>query len=128
MQRAAGGSLLQLSHQRQDLLLQRFDRERSDLLVTNYALPVDDEGFRNAIHSIVDADAAVAIDDRRRVRIAVLREPGLACAGIVLVLETVDRYGLGRSELHEQRMLLAAGHAPRRPDVEQPHLASEVRV
>ena len=52
--------------------------DRSDLLVTDHAGLVDDEGFRYAIDAPVDSDAAVRIHDGHLVRVAVLREPRTA--------------------------------------------------
>jgi len=45
---------------------------------------------------------------------------------LVLVVQPDERDELGLAELDQQRMLLAAGDAPRRPHVEQPHLALHV--
>ena len=55
-----------------------------------------------------------------------MREPAGPSSRLVLVVEPDDRHALAPGELDQQRMLLAARHAPRRPDVEQPHLALHV--
>src|SRR6266540_6839815 len=82
---------LQLAHERHDRLLERLRRDRSDLLVANHALLVDDERLGHTVDAPVDPDTAIAIDDRRRVRVAVLREPALAGDRLVLVIEADDR-------------------------------------
>src|SRR4029434_9804789 len=91
-----------------------------------YAGLIDQESLGYAVDAVVDADAPVAIDDRRGIRIAVLNEPGTAVVGFVLVVETVHGNDLRLGELDEQRMLDAARYAPRRPDVEKPDGALEV--
>src|SRR5262245_34912265 len=82
--------LLQLPYERQDLLFQRFGGDRTDLLVAHRSLLVDDERLRNAIDAPVDADASVAVDNRRGVRIAEARKPAEARLRLVLVVEADD--------------------------------------
>jgi hypothetical protein len=115
-----------IAHERQDLLLERLDGDRADLLVADHARLVDDERLWHAVDAVVEAHRAVAVDDGHRVGVAVLREPALARGGLVLVIQADDRHHLGLAELDQQRVLLAAGHAPRCPHVEQPHLALHV--
>src|SRR5204863_8840021 len=98
-------------------------RKRPDLLVADDAGLVDQECLRHAVHAIVDADASIAIDDRVRIRIAVLREPCAAGVGFILVIQAVYGNDVGLRELPEPRMLDTARYAPRRPHVQQPYLA-----
>src|SRR5678815_5056753 len=58
----------QLLHLRQQLLLRHFGRERSDVLVTDHALLVDDVGLRHAVHAVVDGDAAGGVEHRELIR------------------------------------------------------------
>src|SRR5437879_22944 len=84
-------SPLQLPQHGQDLLLQRFNSERTNLLVANDALLVDHEGLWHAVHPVIDADTTIPVDNGRRIRIAVLCEPLPPFDGIVLVVEAVHR-------------------------------------
>src|SRR5450755_25629 len=120
-------SFLQLAHQRQDLALERVNAQGPDLLVANDARSVDDKRFRHAVNAVVDADASVLVDDGRRIGIAILRKPGASVVRLVLVVETVDGNEIRLRELQQQGMLLAARDAPRRPHVEKPYLALELR-
>src|SRR5712691_12131929 len=56
--------IVELGHERDNLLLQDFRRERSDLLVADHAALVDHIGFRNAVDAVVDADFSVGIKSR----------------------------------------------------------------
>src|SRR6185503_15787003 len=51
-------TLRQLLDERTQLLLRVLRRERSDVLVADDALAVDDVGLGHAVHAVVDADAA----------------------------------------------------------------------
>ena len=82
--------------------------------------PAFDQRFT---HAEVDADAPVAVEDRRLVRIAEARQPRRAVGTLVLVVQAIDRQQLAAGKLHQQRVLFTAGHAPRGPDVEHPDLA-----
>src|SRR3546814_17505831 len=53
-------------------------------------------------------------------------EPLCGVRRLVLVVEAVDRNGALGLQLHEQRVLLSAGGAPRGEDVDERHLAREV--
>ena len=101
-------------------------RDRPDLLVADHALPVDHEGLGHAVDAEIDAHPALGIGDAQHVGIAELLEPRLAGVRLVLVVEPDERNDAALRELHEQRMLVAARRAPRRPHVEEPHLALHV--
>ena len=89
---------------------------------------VDHEGLGHAVDAPVDADAAVGVDDGE---LCTDRRAARATAWpsrvLVLVVEADDGHDVRLRELDQQRVLDAARHAPRRPDVEQPHLALHVR-
>src|SRR5690606_287722 len=132
--------LLDLRHEH---VLQRIGRDRADVLVADAALAIDQEGFRHAIHAEVDADAAVDVEHRQHVGVAMVLEPGARTldghAGLglerhaarvdrtvathFLVVEADHGHQLLLRHAHQHRMLLATGDAPRGPHVEQPHLA-----
>src|SRR5712664_3651870 len=116
----------QLAHQRRYLLRRDFLRHGADALVTDHALLVDDVGFRNAIDAIVDADASGAVEHRQDERVAVAREPGQRVLARVLVVEAHHRRGQRLREGGDYRKLLQGRLAPRRPDVEEPHLAEHL--
>jgi hypothetical protein len=96
------------------------------VLHANDAVAVDDEGLRDAIDAEVEADAAVLVEERRVVGIAEARQPRARVGAGVLVVESVDRHDALLRELEQQRVLFAAGDAPRGPDVEDERLALEV--
>src|SRR5262245_2041209 len=118
--------LLQFTDQRQDLLLERIARHGPDVLLADRAGLVDHESLWHAVNAVFDADAPVRVGHRQQVGVAETAQPRLGFVGLVLVVEADDRHGLGARQLGEQRMLVATGNAPRRPDVEQPHLAQHV--
>src|SRR5262245_58949495 len=66
---------LQLPHQRRDLLLGDFRRQRSDVLVADHALAVDHVGLGHAVDAVVDGDAAGGVVGDQLERIAVARQP-----------------------------------------------------
>src|SRR5919106_5404694 len=49
---------IQLLHQRLELLLRHLGRERADVLVADHAFAIDDVGFGNAVHAVIDRDPA----------------------------------------------------------------------
>src|SRR5712691_2045536 len=67
--------ILELGHERDNLLHQDFRRERTDLLVSDHAALVDHIGFRNAIDAVVDADLSFGIKSREPVRIPEALQP-----------------------------------------------------
>src|ERR1035437_6480141 len=61
---------VQLLHQRQDLVTHDLWGDGTDALVADHAGLVDDIGFGNPIHAVIDADAAVMIiGDRKSTRL-----------------------------------------------------------
>ena len=124
--KASGGDTL-FAHEWNDRLLQHLGCHRSDLLVADGSLLVDHVGFRHAVDTVVDTDLAIRVHHRHGVRIAELVEPAQGVVTLVLVVEPVDRHHAGLRQLDHQRMLLPARHAPRRPHIEQPYLAFQVR-
>ena len=138
--------LFKLRQQRHDLVAEHVRADRSGVLHADDAGLVDDVGFRHAIDAVVDADAAVEVHHGQLVRVAVLAEPGVgalegefflflgahlahveaAVAAHFLVVEADQRHVDLLREVDEDRVLGAAGNAPRGPDVEQPDLALHV--
>ena len=53
-------------------------------------------------------------------------KPGQRVLAFVLVVQAVDGHHAGLGELHEHRVLVAAGFTPRSPDVEHPHPAQQI--
>src|SRR6185369_1074685 len=113
-------------HHRLDARLDHLWRERPDVLHADDAALVDEERLGHAVHAEVDADAPVLIEGRDVVRIAELVEPAETFRPRVLVVEPDDGHEALPRQVEQRRMLLAARHAPRRPHVEQPHLAEHV--
>src|SRR6185295_6761313 len=124
--READASFLQCRRQRQDLLLEYRRGDRPDLFVADYAFCVDEVGLGNAVDAIVDADAPVGVDHREFIRVAELLQPRRGLVALVLVVQTEYRHHTAFGECQQHGMLFAAGHAPGRPDVEQPDLAAHV--
>src|ERR1700682_295083 len=116
----------ELPHQRLDLLRRDFLRHGADALVADHALLVDDVGFRNAVDAVVDADPSGAVEHGEEERVAVAREPGERVLTRVLVVQAHHRRGQGLRERGDDRVLLQARLAPRRPDVEEPYLAEHL--
>src|SRR4051812_43562900 len=112
-----------LADQRQDSLRENLARPRADLLVANEAALVDHIGLGHAVNAVIDANAPFRVDYREAVRIAVGGEPAQTVLALVLVVQAVERHRAGFGKLEENRMLVAARHAPRCPHVEQPDAA-----
>src|SRR6478752_10213753 len=112
-----------LPDQRQDFLREDLARHRADLLVADDAALVDHVGLRHAVDAVVDADASLRVDYGEVVGIAVRGEPAQPILAPVLVVQSIDGHGARLRQLEQHRMLLPAGHAPRRPDIQQPHAA-----
>src|SRR5918992_2179751 len=115
---------IQFLHERCKLLLGDFRRERSDVLVADDALAIDDVGLGHAVDAVVDRDLARGVVHRELVGIAVAREPRQRILARVLVIEPDHRDGLG--QLGDHGMLDQAWRAPRRPYVEQPDFSEHV--
>src|SRR3954471_12444447 len=118
----------ELLHERQDLLLQDLARDRSDALVADHAVLVDQVGLGNAVDAVVDADAPLEVVRREPVRVAHVPQPVEPVLALVLVVQAEDGYRAALREVEQHRVLLAAAHAPRRPHVEQPDLAQHVAL
>src|SRR3990172_3940273 len=104
---------IQFLHQRRDLLLRDFGRERADVLVADHPVAVDNVGFRHAVDAVVDADAAGGVEHRELERIAVAREPRQRVLAGVLVVEADHGRDLRFRQRGDHRMLHQAGRAPR---------------
>src|SRR5215472_59787 len=126
--RAASLGTVELFDERQQRVLHDLGRERPDALVADDAFLVDQVGLGHAVDTVVDADAAVEVKHRDLVGIAHALQPGEPVLALVLVVEPVDRDRAARGEVEEHRVLLATGHAPRRPHVEHPDLAGHVAL
>src|SRR6267142_3864390 len=126
--KASGLGTVELFHQRQQRVFDDLRRERPDALVANDPGLVDQVGLGDAVDAVVDPDPAVEVEDRDLVGIAHAFQPGEAVLALVLVVEPVDRHRAARGEIEQHWVLLAAAHAPGRPDVEHPHLAAHVAL
>src|SRR3546814_6941308 len=95
----------------------------ANVLVSNAAVPTDDEGLRHTVDTPVNRDPAIQIDAGARVRISQVIQPLGGVRGPVSVVETMERDDVIRLELHEKRMVLSTG---RRSEelrfVLQPHM------
>src|SRR5664279_5053778 len=120
------GLRIELLEQRLDLVGEDLGRERADVLHADDAVAVDDEGLRHAVHAEIDADPSLVVEERGVVRVAEAGQPAVGVEPRVLVVEAIDRHGALLGELDEHRVLLAAGDAPRGPDVEDEGLAAQV--
>src|SRR6266850_8406401 len=119
-------STAELLHQRQQLVLDDLGRERADALVADDAQLVDHVGLGHAVDAVVDADLAVDVVDRELVGIAHAFQPRQAVFALVLVVESVERHRAASGEIEQDRVLLAAAHAPRCPHVEHPDFPEHV--
>src|SRR6185437_10897326 len=128
--RAAVASFLRqrLGDLRLEHALQILGADRADELVGDVTVAADDEGLRHAVDAPVDAGAAARILSGRRIRIAVAAEEAARVAGLVLVVDTDELDALVLRQRLEERHLVVARHAPRRPHVHERHLAGEGRV
>ena len=96
------------------------------MLVGDAPVRVDDEGLRHAVDAPVDTDATVGVGAGARVGITELGKPGLGLPGLVLVVDSVNRNDVSTRELCEQRMLVAARHAPGGEHVHERDLADQI--
>src|SRR5690606_9047661 len=95
------------------------------MLVENGAVRTDQEGFRHAIDAPVDHCAATLIYADGVIGIAELAQETERVFRLILVVDACDPDAFVLRQLHEQRMLLTAGHTPRTPYVDQRHLTFE---
>src|SRR6266496_1853355 len=119
-------STAELLHQRQQLFPDDLRRERADAFVADDAELVDHVGLGNAVDAVVDADLAFEVVDRKLIGIAHALQPRQAVFALVLVVEAVERHRAAFGEIEQDRVLLAAGHAPRCPHVEDPDFPEHV--
>src|SRR5205823_2712571 len=63
-------SLVQLSGQRQNLVIPNFVGDRTDLLEANYTVLINQKTFRCAIHTVIDRGATFGIMNNERVGIS----------------------------------------------------------
>src|SRR5690606_19116735 len=117
---------LQLADEGYYALVHDLRRHGADLLVADDALLVDHVRFRHSVDAVVEADGALHVVERGGEGIAVLCKPAQAVFALVLVVEAVERREPRPGELDEQPVLVAAGDAPRGPDIEHPDLSERV--
>src|SRR3546814_3037692 len=91
----------------------------ANVLVSNAAVPTDDEGLRHTVDTPVNRDPAIQIGAGACVRISQVIQPLGGVRGPVPVVETMDRDDVIRLELHEKRMLLSTGRAPGGENIDQ---------
>src|SRR3990167_1685620 len=112
-----------------ELRVDRLGAERAAVLVGDPPGAVDDERLRNAPHAVADGDPVPAVDAVR------VGDPELAHElprGVLAILH-VDAeehdvlLAVALPRRLEEPRLRAARRAPRRPEVEEHHLAAEVR-
>src|SRR5258708_5441006 len=109
-----------------DRLLVDFGVERANRLVRNVARGIDDVGFGDTVDAPIDGDPTRNVGARPDIRVAVGIKPAFGIVRSILVVEPVDRNGLAGSQLHEEGMLLAAGHAPGSEYVNKGDLAAKL--
>src|SRR5664279_2884584 len=95
-----------------------FRSHRADHLVDDGAFAADDEGLGHAIDAPFDRGAAVAVDADHAVRIAVAAEKLSRLVGGVLVVDADQLQPLVLAQGGQERGFVMAGHAPRRPDID----------
>src|SRR3546814_884865 len=91
------------------------------MLVANESGLIDDEGFRNPVHAVVDAYASVCIRCRDDISVAIAFEPSNRFVAFILVIEAYNRDA--SCQICNDWVLLKTGITPRGPDVQQPNLA-----
>src|SRR3546814_18321983 len=82
--------------QRQDLRLQDLRCDGANVLVSNAAVPTDDEGLRHTVDTPVNRDPAIQLGAGARVRISQLIQPLGDVRGPGHEVETIDRRSEGR--------------------------------
>src|SRR3972149_3316548 len=112
---------VQFSHQGENLVAHNLGSDHADALVADDAFLVDQKRLRHAVDAVIDPDATVVVVRGESVGNSELGKPPQAVLALVLVVEPDERHHLGAGQFDQHRMLLAAGPAPGRPDVEQPH-------
>ena len=100
--------MLQLLQQRQDFVFERVGCDRTDLLVTHHAGFIDDKGFGHAVYAVIDADAAIGIDDAGLIRVAEPAEPRECVSALVFVVEAINRHDVALRKFDQHRMFFAA--------------------
>src|SRR3546814_20578523 len=100
----------------------------ANVLVSNAAVPTDDEGLRHTVDTPVNRDPAIQIGAGACVRISQVIQPLGGVRGPVPVVETMDRDDVIRLELHEKRMLLSTGRAPGGENIAQRDLSFQIRA
>ena len=72
----------------------------------------DHEGFRHAVDAPFDRGAAALVGAGGGERIAVAAEEAPRVVGLVLVVDADQAHAAVLGELHQQRRLVVARHAP----------------
>src|SRR5690606_10547608 len=124
-QRARQAAAL-LGDLRQEITLPYLGHQGPDMLVQHGAVAADQKRFRRTVDPPVDRNLPVRIESRSDIRIAELREPAERGRALVLPVEPVDRDAARARELEQIGVLFPAADAPRRPDVQERHLAGEI--
>src|SRR5215468_6837097 len=93
-------------------LIDVFRRDRPYQLVSDLAVPADDEGFRDTVDAPFDCRASADIGARSCERIAVAAEESPRIVGLVFVIDADQPDARIASKLHQQRGLVVTGHTP----------------
>src|SRR5471032_1490935 len=117
---------VEFPHQRQDLVAHDLRGDGTDALVADHAGLVDDIGFGNPIHAVIDADAAVTVIGGDLVGVSQARQPGESVGALVLVVQSEHRHHAAAREFQDGAVLFAARYAPGCPYVQHPHLAQHI--
>src|SRR5262249_39721988 len=112
--RPSASLALQLRDERQQGLVKSLGRNGADVLVTDAPVAIDHEGLRHAVDAEIDSDPARFIVANRSIGIAQFAQPLARVGGLVLVVDAIDRHPTLALQAQQDRVLRAAGHAPRR--------------
>src|SRR3546814_17011778 len=112
--------------QRQDLRLQDLRCDGANVLVSNAAVPTDDEGLRPTVDTPVNRDPAIQIGAGACVRISQVIQPLGGARGPVPVVETMDRDDVIRLDLPETRTLLSTGRSPAADNIDPRALSFQI--
>lgn len=96
------------------------------MLPYDYAVLVDQEGFRQAIDAPFDSRASAFIDTDCIIGVAQLVKKMAGILRQVLVIDSSDPNTLITVKLHQQRVFLPARCTPRCPDIDQCYLSLKV--
>ncbi len=103
-------------------------RDSADQLVGDAAVASDHERFRHAIDAPLDRGAAVAVDADDVERVAVAAKKATGVIGRIFLVDADHLHALRMqllAEREQQRRLVMARHAPRRPDIDDADMPFE---